>query len=134
MKDKVLIVDDDPNVVAGLNRILANQFHVITATNAEQALAVLEEATFAVIISDYRMPQINGAQFLSLARKEADAVHILLTGYPEMPTVGQALSEGDVFRFLAKPCRPQSLLAAVEASVAEYRQKTKPNWLGHLKL
>src|SRR5688572_25668036 len=80
-KPRVLCVDDEPNVLESLRDTLRKRFDVVVTTNGFEALRMLKEERFEVLVSDMRMPMINGARFLSLAREHApDTVRLLLTG------------------------------------------------------
>lgn len=123
MAERVLLVDDDKNILAAYKRNLGNNFAVDIAENGEKGLAVLKEKEpFAVVISDYRMPGMDGIQFLSLARRVAPrTVRIMLTGYADMEKVLGAVNEGNVFRFLTKPCPSNVLVGALEKAVEQYK-------------
>jgi len=123
---RVLCVDDEPNVLAGLERTLYEQYEVTTATSGAAGLDMLEkEGPFAVVISDMRMPEMDGAAFLSQVRQQApDTVRILLTGYTELDSAIAAVNEGNIFRFLCKPCPADVLLASLDAAVEQYRLVT----------
>jgi CheY-like chemotaxis protein len=122
-KPLLLCVDDEPLVLEGLALVLRRHFEVVNATSGEQALALLGSARQpAVILSDMRMPGMNGAAFLAAARERApDAVRMLLTGQADMASAISAVNDGQIFRFLTKPCAPPTLLAAVEAAAEQNR-------------
>ena len=90
---------------------------------AELGLAMIaEKGPFAVVISDMRMPGMNGAQFLAKVRElSPDTVRMLLTGYTELNASMQAVNEGHIFRFLTKPCPKEVLIAAIDAGVEQYQ-------------
>lgn len=118
----VLCVDDEPQVLQGLALQLRKKYQVLAATSGAAALEILERTTPAVIISDMRMPGMDGAALL--ARVHAimpRTARILLTGYADMTAAASAVNDGQVFRFLMKPCPPPALLAAVEAGVQHHR-------------
>ena len=126
-KPRVLFVDDEPLVLQGLQLHLRQRFDVSTATSGAEGLQLIaqSEEPFVVIVSDMRMPEMNGAEFLRLARKAApDATRILLTGYADTDTAIDAVNNGQIFRFLAKPIRPPDLIAAVTEAANEHRRKT----------
>jgi len=106
MASKVLFVDDDANILSGLQRSLRNRFEVVTAASADLALRILQkDAAFAVIVSDFRMPAMNGAEFLSqTSAKWPNCVRILLTGEADAKAMAAAVNQGHIFRFLTKPC------------------------------
>jgi CheY-like chemotaxis protein len=98
VSDKILFVDDEPDVLNGYKRILHREFQVDTAVGGEKALAAIQEhGPYAVVISDMRMPEMNGAQFLARVRGTApDTVRMLLTGYTDLDAAMQAVNEGNI--------------------------------------
>lgn len=126
---RILCVDDEPNVLAALQRHLRKSYEVSTAPGGAAALSLLEsEGPFAVVISDMRMPEMNGAQFLQHVRMRfPETVRILLTGYADLESAVAAVNSGHVFRFLTKPC-PRELL---ETSIAEALERYR---LRHIEL
>lgn len=122
-KPRILCIDDEPKVLEGLALHLGRRFDVVSAQGGAQALeAIQAEGVFAVVISDMRMPGMNGAQVLAKIRElRPDSVRMLLTGQADLESAISAVNEGQLFRFLTKPCPPPLLLAAVEAGVEQYR-------------
>ncbi|MCC7382065.1 MAG: response regulator [Deltaproteobacteria bacterium] len=122
-RPRILCVDDEPNVLEGLSLNLRRRYRVSTASSGPAALEMLEQdASIAVIISDMRMPVMDGAAFLARVRvKVPGATRILLTGQADMTSAAAAVNDGQVFRFLLKPCPPQTLLAVVDAAVDQHR-------------
>ncbi len=120
---QVLCVDDEPAVLEGLEDTLHRGYHIVSAASGSAALERLrQEPRTAVIISDMRMPAMNGATFLSLARGIApNAARILLTGQTDLDAAVSAINTGQIFRFLSKPCSPADLVAAVDAAAAHHR-------------
>ncbi|MDH3748454.1 MAG: response regulator [Gammaproteobacteria bacterium] len=108
MSNKILFVDDEPNVLQSIRRSLRKQFDLDTAEGGEEALRMLKaNGTYAVIVSDMRMPGMNGVELLSQARKDSpDTVRMMLTGNADQQTAVDAVNHGDIFRFLNKPCEP----------------------------
>jgi response regulator RpfG family c-di-GMP phosphodiesterase len=123
---QVLCVDDEPRVVKGLSLHLRDRFNVLTALGGEEALEKLRTTpTVAVVISDMRMPGMDGAQLLSKVRQlYPDTVRVLLTGEAARDVVVLAVNEGQIFRFLTKPCEAERLIACVEAAVTQHRLLT----------
>lgn len=123
---RVLCVDDEPNVLAGLERTLFDHFGVVTATGGAAALDLIaSEGPFAIVVSDMRMPEMDGAAFLSRVRETSpDTVRILLTGQAEINSAIAAVNEGNIFRFLCKPCPQDTLLQSLEAAAEQYRLVT----------
>jgi CheY-like chemotaxis protein len=120
---RIVCVDDEPNVLEGLERTLGFDFDVYTATSGLDALQMLEnEGEFAVVISDMRMPRMDGATFLQKVRDGyPDTVRILLTGHAEFEAAIRAVNEGQIFRFLTKPCPAPALTATVESAIEQFR-------------
>jgi len=121
-KTKVLCVDDEPQVLEGLSLQLRRGYEIHTATSGEQGLAKIEESgPFAVVLSDIRMPKMDGATFLSRVRQQApDTVRMLLTGQTDMKAAIAAVNEGQIFRFLTKPCPPEQLHLSFEAAARQH--------------
>jgi len=119
----VLCVDDEPNVLSGLKRQLRKQYDVTTACGPEEGLKAIQgERTFTVVMSDLRMPGMDGTAFLSKCREIApDTVRMLLTGNADVEAAIAAVNRGHLFRFLTKPCPPETLLAAFVAAVEQHR-------------
>lgn len=120
----VLCVDDEPLLLEGLERTLGQDFRVVTETQPLAALTLLErrEHDFVAIISDMRMPLMDGAKFLAAAAELApDATRLLLTGHADLGAAIAAVNTGRIFRFLCKPCLPSDLLTAVEAAAEQHR-------------
>jgi FixJ family two-component response regulator len=123
MTDKILFVDDEPQVLDGLKRMLHKEFEVDTAVGAEQALTAIRVCgPYSVVISDMRMPGMNGAQFLAQVRQTApDTVRMLLTGYTDLNAAVAAVNEGNIFRFLTKPCAKEVLATAITTGLVQHR-------------
>jgi response regulator RpfG family c-di-GMP phosphodiesterase len=123
MADQVLFVDDESRLLEGIARTLRGGFDVHTATSGEEGLNVLQSCgPFAVVVSDMGMPNMTGAQFLSKARDLCpQTVRIVLSGQADMAQTIAAVNEGNIFRFLSKPCATQDLLSAVQMGVEQHR-------------
>ncbi|MFH1810620.1 MAG: HD domain-containing phosphohydrolase [Pseudomonadota bacterium] len=122
----ILCVDDEPELLAGLGLHLRRHYTLSTATSGAQGLQLLtEQGPYAVVMSDMRMPGMNGAEFLAAVRQRApETVRMLLTGHADMESAISAVNEGQIFRFLTKPCPPASVLAAFEAAHRQYQLVT----------
>lgn len=121
MSDKILFVDDEPAVLEGYRRLLRKEFSVDTAVGAGEGLAAAREDSYAVIVSDMRMPEMDGAQFLSRVRTiSPDTVRIALTGHADIQTASHAVNEGAIFRFLTKPCEMEVLARALTAGLVQH--------------
>jgi CheY-like chemotaxis protein len=120
-KPRVMCVDDDPQMLESLRDMLRRHFDVVLSTNGFEALRLLTEKPFDVVLSDMQMPMINGARFLTLARAHApDTVRLLLTGQSSVDAAIAAVNEGEIFRFLIKPCPSGDLVEALTAAVDRY--------------
>ena len=122
-EEKVLFVDDEPAILDGYQRLLRNQFHVSAALGGEQGLTLIQSAgPFAVVISDMRMPGMNGAQFLAHVRERApNTVRMLLTGHADLDVAIESVNEGKIFQFLTKPCEREVLVKAIRSGLEKYR-------------
>jgi CheY-like chemotaxis protein len=119
----ILCVDDEPQVLEGLRLHLKQRYVVHLANSGAEGLEILRNTrNIAVILSDMRMPVMDGAKFLNAARTAApEAVRMLLTGYTDMQSAIAAVNEGQIFRFISKPCPPDQLLAAFGAAVTQHQ-------------
>lgn len=123
MNERVLLVDDDLNVLAGYRRQLRRDFHFETAESGSAGLETLaSHGPFAVVISDMRMPKMDGIQFLTeVARRAPKTVRMMLTGNADLQTCIDAVNEGHIFRFMTKPCSPEDMSRAIRAAIEQYR-------------
>jgi DNA-binding response OmpR family regulator len=119
---KVLLVDDDASLLDGVRRALFDTYDVTTALSGQDALQLFEsDGPFVAVISDMRMPHMDGAELLARVRVlSPDTVRILLTGETSMSAAIRAVNEGEIFRFLCKPCTDTELTAAIEAAVRQH--------------
>ncbi|WP_412749952.1 HD domain-containing phosphohydrolase [Krasilnikovia sp. M28-CT-15] len=122
-KPRILLVDDEPNLLDGLRRQLRRDFTVETAVGAANGLFALKpEQPFEVIVSDFLMPGINGAEFLAAAAKAAPAsTRVLLTGHTSLADAAAAVNQGQVYRMLLKPVDTENMIAALHECVAQHR-------------
>jgi CheY-like chemotaxis protein len=121
---RILCVDDEPHVLEGLRDSLRRSFDVRVPESGAEGLALLERDPdgYAVVISDMRMPVMSGAAFLSQVRRVApNAVRLPLTGYADVDAAIRAVNDGQLFRFLTKPCPPEELLRACAAALGQHR-------------
>jgi len=119
---KILCVDDEPRVLEGLRRHLREKFEVLTAGGGAEALNVLTNVKdLAVVVSDMRMPEMDGATVLRHTRLlRPHAVRILLTGQADMAAAIKAINEGQIFRFLTKPCAAEQFLSVIDEAVRQH--------------
>lgn len=124
--DKVLMVDDDANLLAGMRRLLGQKFTITTAEGGIEALGKTQnEGPFAVVVCDMRMPGMDGIEVLRRLQEAApDTVRIMLTGNADQKTAVEAINSGQIFRFLNKPCSMAALAEAIEMGIRQYRLVT----------
>ena len=124
MKPRILLVDDDPLLLAGLKRQLRRQFHIETASGAGEALQMVDgEAPYTVVVSDFRMPGINGIDLLARIKAlQPDTVRMMLTGSADLATAVKAVNEGHIFQFHLKPCPAEDLARAIQEGVVHYEE------------
>jgi DNA-binding response OmpR family regulator len=121
-RPRVLCVDDEPQVLESLRDSLRRRFEVVATTNGFEALRLLVDEPCEVVLSDMRMPMLNGARFLTLAREHApDTVRLLLTGQSTVEDAVAVVNDGEIFRFLVKPCSTPDLIAALDSAVSRHR-------------
>ncbi len=126
MSERILCVDDDENILDAYKRALRRQFQIETAPGGQQALGMMDARNpYAVIVSDMRMPGMDGVQLLATVKQRApESVRIMLTGNSDQQTAMEAVNEGNIFRFLTKPCPPDKLAKALTAGIEQYRLVT----------
>jgi CheY-like chemotaxis protein len=119
----VLCVDDEPQILAGLTVSLRRRYEILTAISGQEALEILAgRPGIAVVLSDMRMPGMDGAAFLEKAKDVApDAVRMLLTGYSEIGAAMNAVNQGQIFRFLTKPCPTMTILSSMYHAVEHHK-------------
>ena len=122
MTQRVLLVDDEQNVLDGFRRNL-RKFDITTAIGPLEGLQEVEtNGPFAVVVSDLQMPQMDGIEFLTKVEAMVPkTVRIMLTGQADMSVSIAAVNEGHVFRFLNKPCPPELLAATLNDAIEQYR-------------
>ncbi len=116
---RILCVDDEPNILAALRRLFrASGYQVLIAQSGQEGLKMLETETVDLVISDMRMPHMDGAQFLEQVRAGwPDSVRILLTGYSEVHSIVSAINRGEIHRYIAKPWDENDLLLIVRQAL-----------------
>ena len=122
MNNKILCVDDEESILRGFKLNLRKDFDVHLASNGVEGLEVFEqEKDFAVVLSDMRMPEMDGATMLSeIKKRNHEVVTILLTGHTDFESAVAAVNEGNVFRMLSKPCPPETLIKVLKAGLEQH--------------
>ena len=120
-KERVLVVDDEPQILVALEDLLSDAFTILKASTPENALqAVARDPNIAVVVTDQRMPRMNGDELLA-RMTGAQAVGIMVSGFADLPAVIRAINEGKVFAYVTKPWNPEDLRFKVTKGVEHYR-------------
>ncbi len=118
----ILVVDDEEEILKSLKRLLGRDYNIFTASSAEEGCRLLRDNEIPVVISDQRMPEITGCEFLKNVKvKYPDAIRLIITGYSDIDAVINAINEGSVFRYITKPWNPDDLKIAVKEGFDRYR-------------
>ncbi len=121
-KHSILMVDDEQNVLKSLKRqFIDTDYSIFTAESGEQGLKICAKEKIALVISDYRMPRMNGVQFLAKVKeKYPDTIRIVLSGYADVSAIVEAINDGQVYKFLSKPWNDQELLTTIQRSLEHF--------------
>jgi CheY-like chemotaxis protein len=120
---KILFVDDEDSILKGVKLNLGRTYDILTAPSGRDALKLIEEEKepFQVIVSDFAMPGMNGADFLEKVRaQDKEVVTILLTGQANFDDLCEVVRRGEIFRLLGKPCPPEVLSKNLEQALRQY--------------
>ncbi len=125
-KHTVMCVDDEKDNVDALERLFRKKYRVLKATSGQQALELLKDEPVSLIISDQRMPNMTGVEFLEKSLKtHPDCMRILLTGYTDIDSVIAAINSGQVYRYINKPWDPIDLANTVDTAVERYELRAE---------
>ncbi|MDC0358229.1 response regulator [Oligoflexia bacterium] len=121
MDARVLLVDDEPNVLQGLKRAFRKEaYEILTASSGEEALSILEGITVQVVVSDQQMPGLSGIELLAiLCEKYPETIRIMLTGQADLDTAVQAINQGQIYRFFTKPCNEIDLAFSIREALQQ---------------
>lgn len=138
LKPRILVVDDEPDNLDLLYRTFRRDFQVLRAASGKEALAILaEEGEVAIIISDQRMPEMKGTEFLSKTVPQfPDTVRIILTGFTDVEDLVEAINAGQVYRYITKPWDPDELKLVVQRAAETYellKQRTDEMLQAHMQ-
>lgn len=119
---KILCVDDEPNVLSAVKRIfLDDEYIIYTALTGEEGFELLEREEVQIVISDYRMPGIDGIAFLKrVYRRWPDTIRIVLSGYADISIIVAAINEGHIYKFIPKPWNDDELKLTISHAVEKY--------------
>jgi len=124
-KPTVLVVDDEPQILASIHALLEDDFDVVVTTDAMEAAELLKNAQIAVILADQRMPNLSGGEFLSKAREICDATRILITGYVDIDALIRAVNDGQIHSYVPKPWEPANLKVTVLKAATYAKEVTQ---------
>ncbi len=118
----VLCVDDEPNILNSLKRLLRREdYRLLTASSGPSALEIMQEDQVHVVISDQRMADMSGVEFLARVKEEyPDAIRIILTGYTEVDSITEAINKGHIYKFFLKPWNDQNLKLEIKQALDQY--------------
>lgn len=119
---KILCVDDEENVLRALKRLFFDDdYEIITAASGDEGLRILEKEEAQIVISDYRMPEMSGVDFLKeVCRRRPETVRIVLSGYADIASIVSAINEGQIYKFIPKPWNDAELKVTVANAVERY--------------
>lgn len=122
---RVLLVDDEPNIITALRRLLRREpYELVTAASGEDALALMQQQPVDVIISDYRMSGMNGIELLRQIQDHwPDTIRLVLSGYSEVKAIIAAINEGAIYKFMTKPWNDEELLLNIRRAVEQYEME-----------
>ncbi len=120
-KHCLLVVDDEPDLVQSLQDLLRRDYRVLGATRAAEGLQILEREKVHIVMSDQRMPEMSGIEFLKRLRLDyPDTVRLLFTAYSDLKTVTEAINQGSVYRYITKPIDDQELRGILRQAAEHY--------------
>lgn len=122
INNRILLVDDETNVLSALKRSLFDEsLEIVTATRAENALEIMKEQPFKVVISDERMIGMQGAEFLAQVKeRHPHTIRILLTGHATLEAAMKAVNGGEIYRFFSKPWNDHDLKFALRSAIEKF--------------
>lgn len=125
-KITILYVDDEENNLFSFKATFRIKYNVLTALNGDAALEILGKSLVHIIITDQRMPEMTGVEFLEkVLEKYPDPMRLLLTGYADMEAVVDAVNKGKIFHYLAKPWNEEELDLTIQSAYAKYIERVE---------
>lgn len=121
-KHKILLVDDEPNILKSLTRLLSrHDYEVLVASSGDEGLNLCLQHDIHLILSDYRMPEMNGVEFLSKVRSLYPAItRIVLSGFADATAIVDAINQGQIYKFITKPWEDSDLLQSVKQGLEKH--------------
>ncbi len=131
---RLLFVDDEPNILSSLRRLFrARGYQVFVANGGREGLALLEQESVDLVISDMRMPEMDGAAFLAQVRERwPDCIRLLLTGYADVQSIIEAINSGEIYRYITKPWDDNDILLIVRQALERKKLEKEKNRLEEL--
>lgn len=121
-KPKILIVDDEAEILRVLQKTLEDDFEVVTCLRAKEAIGLIDDS-FQVILSDQRMPEMSGSEFFRIVReKHPQIVRIIMSGYSDMNALISSVNQGEIFRYINKPWELQELMDTLQLAVDKNKE------------
>jgi response regulator RpfG family c-di-GMP phosphodiesterase len=125
-KITILYVDDEENNLFSFKATFRIKYNVLTALSGDGALEILQKTLVHIIVTDQRMPEMTGVEFLEkVLEKYPDPMRILLTGYADMDAVVDAVNKGKIFHYLAKPWDEDELDLTIQSAYAKYLERVE---------
>lgn len=119
--NRIMIVDDEPNILKSLHRVLRKnrEWDVETYENVDHALRRAQTMTFDLVISDYKMPRMDGVEFLNeVKRLQPEAMRVILSGFTDLQLLLDAINEAEIFRYICKPWDDHDLLMTINQALS----------------
>lgn len=121
-KPKILVVDDEVEILKVLYKTLEDDYEVVTCPRAKEALAMIDD-TVQIVLSDQRMPEMTGSEFFRIVReKYPDIVRIIMSGYSDMNALISSVNDGEIFRYISKPWELHELFDTIRLAAAKYQE------------
>lgn len=131
---RVLFVDDEPRILIAMKALFRNTYEVFTANSGDAALDILRDNDVDVVVSDQRMPQMTGVEFLRSAKRlRPRAIRVLLTGYSDLSAILDAINDGEIFRYINKPWANADLRATIADAVKASEVDCEPDLVDDLE-
>ena len=123
----ILIVDDEPFVLSSLIRLLNDSgYYILTATSGDEGLGILRSVSCQIVLSDYRMPGMNGAEFMGEVRKQwPDTIRMIFSGHSDTKAAASAINEGEIYKFILKPWDDDMIMVAIANATEKYALRKK---------
>lgn len=121
MKQRLLIVDDEPDMLDFMQRVFRSEYEVVRASSGEEALRLLGQKKFAVVITDQKMPQMTGVELLErIGSRLPYLVKVLLSGFTDVPEIERAMDRAGIHNYVVKPIDSEKLRAAVKEAIERH--------------